>query len=48
MENLDISLQAEHLPKGLSFANSESVEVELLVIHKNKWRKKCRMCRDNT
>lgn len=39
MENLHTSLQAEHLPKGLSFAGRESVEVESLVIRKNKWRK---------
>jgi len=38
-DNLDISLQAENSPKGLSFTNRESVEVELLVIQKNKWRK---------
>lgn len=38
MENLHTSLQAECLPTGLSFASRESVEAELLVIHKNKWR----------
>lgn len=38
MEN-NISLQAEHLPKGLSFENRESFGVQLVFIHKIKWRK---------
>lgn len=39
MENLHVNLQAEHLPRSLSFANGESLEAEFLIIHYNKWRK---------